>query len=118
MKRTFLLAKIHRATVTRVEIGYEGSLSLDENLIKAAGLKLYEKVDVYNVSNGERFSTYVIKAPAGSREVGVFGAAGHKAHIGDVVIIAAYVELEEEEYEFFMPKILVVSEGNEIKEIR
>lgn len=118
MKKMFLAAKIHRATVTRVDIGYEGSISLDDDLIKAAGLKPYERVDVYNISNGERFSTYVVRAAAGSGEVGIFGAAGHKAHVGDLVIIASYGELEDEEYEFFTPRILLVDGKNRVKEVR
>ena len=78
MIRAFLRSKFHRATVTHVDIDYEGSLSLDEDLMKAAGLAPFERIDVWNVSNGERFSTYIIRAEKGSRQVGVYGAAGRK----------------------------------------
>lgn len=117
MKRTFLFSKIHRAVVTEVNIGYEGSIGIDEELIKAAGFRPYERVDVYNVTNGERFSTYVVKAPAGSGQINIFGAAGHKARLGDLIIIAAYAELEENEVDFFRPKIVLVDEKNRVKEI-
>ncbi len=118
MKRTFLRAKIHRAEVTRVEVDYVGSLSLDEDLMNSAGLLPFERVDVYNVTTGKRFSTYVIKAEKGSGEVGVFGAAGHKARPGDKIIVAAFALLDEAEFEFFTPRIVLVGEGNRIEEIR
>jgi aspartate 1-decarboxylase len=117
MIRTFLRAKIHRATVTRVDIGYEGSLSLGDDLMTAAGLSPFERVEVYNVSNGERFSTYLIRGEKGSREVGVFGAAGHRVSIGDKIIVAAYAALGENEIGCFRPKIIVLDEANRIKEI-
>jgi len=114
MIRAFLRSKIHRATVTHVDIDYEGSLSLDEDLIKAAGLAPFERVDIWNVSNGERFSTYVIRGKKGSREVGVYGAAGRKVKPGDIVIIAAYAYLEDNEVELFRPKIVLMEKGNRI----
>ncbi|MGD1009465.1 MAG: aspartate 1-decarboxylase [Candidatus Aminicenantales bacterium] len=118
MIRTFLRSKIHRATVTRVDVDYEGSLSLDEDLMKAAGLSPYERVEVYNVTNGERFSTYLIRGEKGSREVGVYGAAGRRAGVGDKIIIASYAALAEDEIGFFTPKIVVLDDGNRIKELR
>ena len=118
MIRAFLRSKIHRAAVTHVDIDYEGSLSLDEDLMKAAGLAPFERIDVYNVSNGERFSTYVIRGEKGSRQVGVFGAAGRKVKVGDVIIIAAYAYLQDSEIEFFTPKIVLMGEGNRIAGIR
>ena len=114
MIRAFLRSKIHRATVTKIDVDYEGSLSLDEDLMTAAGLWPFERVDVYNVSNGERFSTYVIRGEKGSREVGVYGAAGRKVRVGETVIIAAYAYLEENEVEFFTPKIVLMGEDNRI----
>jgi aspartate 1-decarboxylase len=114
MIRAFLRSKIHRAMVTHVDIDYEGSLSLAGSLMKAAGLSPYERVEVWNVTNGERFSTYVIPADEGSREVGVLGAAGHKVKIGDRIIIASYAYLEDSEVEFFTPKIVLMGEGNRI----
>ena len=118
MKRVMLKAKIHRARVTEADINYEGSLSLDEELMAAADMLPYEKVHVYNVSNGERFSTYLIKGEKGSGKVGVFGAAARRARVGDTLIIVSYVILEEEETEFFMPKILIVGADNKISQIR
>ena len=118
MIRAFLRSKIHRATVTHVDVDYEGSLSLDEDLMKAAGLAPFERIDVWNVSNGERFSTYVIRGEKGSREVGVFGAAGRKVKAGDTIIIAAYAYLEDSEVEFFTPKIVLMDEGNRIAEVK
>ncbi|MDH4196225.1 MAG: aspartate 1-decarboxylase [Candidatus Aminicenantes bacterium] len=118
MIRAFLRSKIHRAAVTRVDIDYEGSLSLDEDLMTAAGLGPYERIEVWNVSNGERFSTYVIRGEKGSREVGVYGAAGRKVKPGDIVIIAAYAYLEDNELEFFTPKIVLLGEGNRVAAVK
>lgn len=118
MRRTVLKAKIHRATVTKVFVDYEGSLGLDEELIEKAEMIPYERVDVYNISNGERFSTYLIKEEGGSGKVNVYGAAAHKVQKGDRLIIASYVLLDEGEMEFFMPKILILDEQNRIKEVK
>jgi aspartate 1-decarboxylase len=118
MIRAFLRSKIHRATVTHVDVDYEGSLSLDEDLMTAAGLWPYERVDVWNVSNGERFSTYIIRGEKGSRQVKVFGAAGRKAKVGDTIIVAAYAYLEDGEVEFFTPKIVLLGAGNRIAEVK
>lgn len=115
MKREFMTGKIHRATVTAADLNYEGSLGLDEDLMKAADLHPYQKVDVYNVTTGERFSTYLIKAEKGSGTVAIYGAAAHKAGKGDKVIIAAYALLEDDELEFFMPKAVLVDGKNRIK---
>lgn len=118
MRRIMLRAKIHRARVTETNIDYEGSLSLDKNLMDAAGMMPFEQVQVYNISNGERFSTYLIKADRDSGMVGVNGAAAHKAKAGDELIIASYVLLEEDELDFFMPKILILDENNKVKEVK
>jgi aspartate 1-decarboxylase len=118
MKRIMLKAKLHHARVTETNVDYEGSLALDEELMQAADLRAFEKVDVYNVSNGERFSTYLIKAETGSRKVGIYGAAVHKARTGDRLIVASYVVLDEEEIDFFMPKILILDADNKIIEIK
>jgi aspartate 1-decarboxylase len=115
MRRTVLKSKLHRAVVTAADLDYEGSLGLDEDLIRAADLVPFEKVDVYNVSNGERFSTYVIAEDAGSGKVAVYGAAAHKAKAGDVVIIVSYAELEGEEIEFHLPRIVLLDPGNRLK---
>lgn len=118
MNRIMLKAKIHGARVTETNVDYEGSLALDENLMKAADMLPYEKVHVYNVSNGERFSTYLIKAAQDSRKVGVYGAAAHRARVGDRLIVVSYVLLDEGETEFFMPKVLILDAENKIVEIK
>lgn len=118
MLRAFLRAKIHRATVTRVDVGYEGSLSLDEDLLAAAGLQPYERIEVWNVTNGKRFTTYLIRGEKGARQVGVFGAAAHKVAVGDIVIIAAYGYMDETEMEHFTPTIVLLGEGNRVTEIK
>jgi aspartate 1-decarboxylase len=113
-----LKAKIHHARVTETNLDYEGSLELDEELMRAADMLPYEKVHVYNVSNGERFSTYLIKGEKGSGKVGVFGAAAHRARVGDTLIVVSYVILDEEETDFFMPKILLLGADNKIVQIK
>lgn len=113
-----LKGKIHRATVTEVNIDYEGSLSLDETLMKAADILTYEQVHVYNITNGERFLTYCLKGEKDSGIVGVNGAAAHKAKKGDEIIIASYVELDDGETDFFMPKIIILDKDNKIKKIK
>lgn len=118
MKRTFLKSKIHRAVVTEDNLDYEGSLGLDEGLMKAADLFPFERVEVYNVTNGERFATYLVKAEKGSGTVAVFGAAAHKAKAGDKVIIASYAVIDEDEIDFYVPKVVLVDERNRVKEIK
>jgi len=118
MKRTLLKSKIHRAVVTEADLDYEGSLKVDEDLLKAAGMVPYERVEVYNLANGERFATYLIRGEKGSGVVSVNGAAAHKARPGDRVIIATYVQLEEDEIEFFMPRIVLVDGANRMTEVR
>jgi aspartate 1-decarboxylase len=113
-----LKAKIHHARVTETNLDYDGSLALDEELMRAADMLPYEKVHVYNVSNGERFSTYLIKGEKGSGKVGVFGAAAHRARVGDTLIVVSYVILDEEETDFFMPKILLLGLDNKIVQIK
>jgi aspartate 1-decarboxylase len=116
MLRAFLRSKIHRATVTHVDIDYEGSLAIDEDLMAAAGLWPLERIEVWNVTNGKRFTTYVLRGEKGSREIKVFGAAGHKASVGDIVIIAAYGYMDDAEMEHFTPKIVRLGEGNRVLE--
>jgi len=118
MQRLMLKSKIHHARVTESNVDYEGSLSLPSDLMEAAGMLPFEKVHVYNVSNGERFSTYLIKGEAGSNAVGVFGAAAHRAGRGDKLIIVCYAILDEAEMDFFLPKILLVDADNKIKAIK
>ena len=90
MKQTFLNAKLHRVNVTQDELDYEGSCAVDINFLKAAGMQEYEKVDIYNVTNGERFSTYLILAEENSKTISVNGAAAHKVSLNDILIICTY----------------------------
>jgi aspartate 1-decarboxylase len=115
MRRTLLKSKIHRAVVTAADLHYEGSLGLDEDLIEAADLVPFEKVHIYNVSNGARFSTYIIKETRGSGKVGIYGAAVHKARPDDLLIIAAYAQFEENEVKDFTPKVILLDAQNRIK---
>jgi len=114
MRRELLRTKIHRASVTETNVEYEGSLTLDRDLMDAATLVPFERIDVYNVNNGARFSTYVIEGERGSGTVCVNGAAARLATAGDRVIIAAYGSYEEEEIEGHEPVIVLVNARNEI----
>lgn len=109
-----LKAKIHKAKVTETNLHYEGSLTLDGHLMKEADMIPYEQVHVYNLANGERFVTYLIKGQDNSGVVGVNGAAAHRAEVGDELIIASYVLMEEENKEYFMPKIIMLDNKNKI----
>jgi aspartate 1-decarboxylase len=117
MKRILLRSKIHNLRVTECNKDYEGSLTLDEDLMNQAGMVPFEQVHIYNISNGERFTTYLIKGTRGSGTVGVNGAAVHKARIGDRLIVASFGSMDEEEVDFFMPKIVIVDDMNRIKRI-
>ncbi|MCS7308052.1 MAG: aspartate 1-decarboxylase [Aquificaceae bacterium] len=118
MQRFMLKSKVHRARVTGAELHYEGSLSLDASLMEAAELLPFEKIEVYNVSNGARFSTYVIPAPRYSGEVRLNGAAARLGAVGDIIIIASYALYGEKELEDYKPHLVYVNEYNQIKEIR
>ena len=115
MNRTMLKSKIHRATVTDADLDYEGSISIDPVLARAADFVPFERVEVYNITNGERFSTYIILAEPGSGVISVNGAAAHKANPGDRVIICTYAELAQHEVANFKPKLVYLDEGNHIK---
>jgi aspartate 1-decarboxylase len=112
MLRTFLQAKLHRVRVTQADLHYEGSCGIDEALVEAAGLKEYQYIELYNVTNGERFTTYIIKAPRGSGQVSLNGAAARKAMVGDLLIICAYSMYSEAELEHHQPVIVLVDEHN------
>jgi aspartate 1-decarboxylase len=114
MHRKLLRAKIHRATVTRSDLHYEGSIAIDETLMKAADLWPHEAVHVWNVTNGERLETYVIPAEKGSGEICLNGAAARRAQPGDVVIIASFCWLEEEAVRLHIPKIVMVDRVNRV----
>ena len=117
MKLTFLRARLHQAQVTHVEPGYEGSCAIDGELLQAVGISEYEQIDIYNISNGERLTTYAIKARNGSRIISVNGAAAHKATPGDRVIIAAYAQLEPKEAVNFKPVLVYLCDRNRIERI-
>lgn len=115
MQLTLLKAKIHRATVTMADLHYEGSISIDANLLTEAGILVHEQVDVVNINNGERFTTYVIEAEAGSGAIQVNGAAARKVQIGDQVIIISYAAMDLEEAKNHQPKVVLVDERNGVK---
>lgn len=117
MQRTLLKSKLHRVRVTASELEYEGSCAIDELLLEAADIREYEQIDIYNVNNGERFTTYAIRGQKGSGMISVNGAAARKAAVGDVLIIAsfaAYAEMEAAQHE---PRLVYVDERNRIKRI-
>jgi aspartate 1-decarboxylase len=111
---TMLKAKLHRARVTHSELEYEGSCAIDGKLLELSGIREYEQIEIYNVTNGERFTTYAIRAEDGSGVISVNGAAAHKANPGDVIIICAYVALDEKELASFKPRLVYLGENNEV----
>ncbi len=117
MLRHFLLGKVHRATVTRADLDYVGSVTIDVDLIEAAGFLENEKIDIYDVTNGARISTYVIPGRRGSGEVGINGAAAHLVKAGDLVILAAYGWMTEEEAAARRPRVVHVDGRNRITEL-
>ena len=112
MQLTLLKAKIHRASVTHAELHYEGSCAIDGRLLDISGIREYERIDIYNVNNGERFSTYAIRAEEGSGTISVNGAAAHKAQPGDLVIICASGQCDEAEVAKFKPTLVYVDRQN------
>ena len=112
MQLTLLKGKIHRAAVTQCDLNYEGSISVDAALMERAGILAHEQVDVLNINNGQRFTTYAIPAPAGSGTIGVNGAAARLAQKGDLVIIIAYARMEEVEARSFQPRVVMVDAAN------
>jgi aspartate 1-decarboxylase len=112
--RQYLLGKIHRATVTRADLHYVGSITLDPALIEAAGFQENEKIDIYDITNGSRLSTYVIPGSPGSGEVGINGAAAHLVQEGDLVILASYGWLNETEAACHAPKVVFVDGRNRV----
>ncbi len=117
MQIEMLFSKIHRATVTDANLNYVGSITIDEELLEAARLKVGQKVEILNINNGERFTTYVIKGERGKREICLNGAAARKAHPGDKIIIVAYALYTQEELENYEPTIVLVNDNNDIDEI-
>ena len=115
MNRTLLKSKIHRATVTDADLDYEGSISIDPILARAADFIPFERVEIYNITNGERFATYFIEGREGSGEITLNGAAAHKAGPGDLVIICSYAEYTEVEARGHKPNLVYVDECNKIR---
>lgn len=114
MQRTMLQAKLHRVRVTQSELHYEGSCAIDDDLLDASGIREYQQIDIYNVTNGERFTTYAIRAQRGSRTISVNGAAAHKASPGDILIIAAFSIYSEMELQKYHPTLVYVDAHNQI----
>ena len=112
MTRTMLQAKLHRVRLTHADLNYEGSCGIDELLLEASGIRECQYIEIYNVNNGERFSTYVIKAARGSGEISLNGAAARKAMVGDLLIIAAYAGVTDEELVSWRPVIVLVDDHN------
>lgn len=111
---TMLKAKLHRARVTHSELDYEGSCAIDGRLLDLSGIREYEQIEIYNVTNGERFTTYAIRAEDGSGVISVNGAAAHKADPNDIVIICAYVVLNQQELASYKPTLVYLGEGNDV----
>jgi aspartate 1-decarboxylase len=118
MNRTLLKSKIHRATVTDANVAYEGSITVDKNLMEAADLVAYEQVHVFNVTNGHRFYTYVIEGRRGSGVICTNGAAAHLARNGDSVIIASFASYDENEVSKHNPRLVYVDGENKIAKIK
>lgn len=112
MMRVMMKSKIHGAKVTESKLEYEGSITIDESLMEEADILPYEQVDVYNISNGERFTTYAIKGERNSGTICVNGAAAHKAKKGDTIIIVTYAAYDEKELSIYQPKKVRVDENN------
>ncbi len=114
MIRTMLQGKLHRVKVTQADLHYEGSCAIDQDFLEAAGILEYEAIDIYNVTNGKRFSTYAIAGERGSKIISVNGAAAHCADVGDILIIATYVTMPDEQARSWQPKVVYFDGDNEM----
>jgi aspartate 1-decarboxylase len=114
MQLTLLKCKLHRVCVTHAELDYEGSCAIDELLMRQAGIREYEQLHLYNLANGERFTTYAIRAEAGSRVISINGAAAHKASPGDRLIICCYASMDEQDATAFEPTLVYCNDANEV----
>lgn len=112
-----LYSKIHRATVTDANLNYVGSITIDEELLEASKMRVGQKVEILNINNGERFSTYIILGKRGNRDICLNGAAARKVHKGDKIIIVAYATYDEKELDGYKPRVVLVDEDNNINEI-
>ena len=116
MQRTLLHGKLHRVTVTAAELNYIGSCAIDQNLLDAANIMEYEQIDLWNMTNGERFTTYAISAPSGSGVISVNGSAARRVQIGVILIIAAFAQVDASELNNFTANVVFVNEANRITE--
>jgi len=114
MNITMLHSKIHRATVTDANLNYVGSITIDRDLLDSAHMRVGQKVDIVNVNNGERFSTYIIPGERGKRDICLNGAAARKVHVGDKIIIITYASMSEEEADSYLPQIVILNDDNSI----
>ncbi len=114
MMLTMLHSKIHRATTTHCELHYNGSLGIDRDYIKAAGMLPGQQIDVLNINNGERFTTYIIEEASGSKRFGVYGAAAHLVDPGDRIIIIAYAQMDAKEAQSYKPTVLIMDNENNV----
>lgn len=112
MLRHILLSKLHRGTVTECDLNYNGSIKIDEDLLDLAGMREFERVEIFNVNNGARFSTYIIKGERGSGDISINGAAARLAHPGDKVIVINYGILDEAELKNHRPNVIVLDDNN------
>ena len=115
MLSTFLKSKLHMGSVTNAELLYDGSCAIDVNLLTLAGMSEFEQIDIYNVNNGERFTTYIILAEAGSGIISMNGAAARKCQVGDRIIIAAYSQLDAQEQRSHKPRLVYLDQDNRIE---
>lgn len=118
MQRIMLRSKIHRVSVTQCDLNYEGSCGIDEDLMDAADIREFEKIELYDINNGERFSTYAIRGARGSGEISLNGAAARKAHVGDLLIICTFAPMSEAEIEAYRPKIVFVDDSNRVSGVK
>ena len=117
MQIEMLYSKIHRATVTDANLNYVGSITIDEELLEASKMRVGQKVEILNINNGERFSTYIILGERGKRDICLNGAAARKVHKGDKIIIVAYASYTEEELAQYQPTVVMVDDDNNIEKI-
>ncbi len=118
MRRTFLKAKLHRVSATACEVSYEGSCEIDGVLLDAAGIRAFEQIHIYDINNGNRFSTYAIRGRDNSGVISVNGAAAHKVSVGDLLIIAAYADYNAQELENYAPVLCYVDASNTLTQIK
>lgn len=114
MNRTMMKSKLHKATVTGADLHYQGSIGIDQDLLEAADILPHEQVDIYNITNGERFHTYAIPLPRGSRDIILNGAAARRVKVGHKVIIVSYAEYTDAEAHEHEPTVLLMADGNEV----